>query len=148
MCSAKLTPRKKRRFLEVLVETANVTKAAEAAQLHRRFCYELRAQDAAFAAEWDAALVVYAESILEPEADRRAAEGCVRKKFTRSGEPIIDPETDKQYEEREYSDTLLIFRLKGLKPNTYRDNVKQTVVGPNDGPIEFIEIVTPQGANA
>jgi len=61
--------------------------------------------------------------LLESEAERRAAQGLVRKKFTGKGEPVMDPETGEQYVEREFSDPLLMFLLKGLRPEKYRDNV-------------------------
>jgi hypothetical protein len=51
---------------------------------------------------------------------------------------------------REYSDTLLIFLLKGARPQKYRDNVRQEVSGPNGAPLIptkiVIEVVpTPKG---
>jgi hypothetical protein len=36
---------------------------------------------------------------------------------------------------REYSDTLLMFLLKGLLPERYRDRVKAEISGPAGGPI-------------
>lgn len=59
-------------------------------------------------------------SALEAEADRRAMEGVKRLKF-HQGQAIVDPETGKPYEEREYSDGLLIMRLKALDPEKYRE---------------------------
>lgn len=61
--------------------------------------------------------------VLEGVARHRAAEGIARKKFYR-GEPLIDPETGQQYVEREYSDTLLIFLLKGRNPEVFGEKVK------------------------
>lgn len=86
---------------------------------------------------------------LEAEARRRAHDGLKRKKFTKSGDPIVDPETGEQYFEREYSDTLLIFLLKGLRPEKYRERFEHS--GPNGGPIQVtglkIEVVESRGAN-
>lgn len=65
----------------------------------------------------------HAADLLEQEARRRAHDGIQRKKFDR-GVPLMDPETGKQYVEHEYSDTLLIFLLKGVRPDVYRENVK------------------------
>jgi hypothetical protein len=135
MCSSKLTPRKKERFLEHLALTGNVSKSAEYASTARPFVYELKRSDPAFAAAWDDALLQYAER-LEDEADRRAVEGCVRKKFDK-GIPVIDPVTNVQYEEREYSDTLLIFRLKALKPDVYAERSKNEHTGKDGGAIEI-----------
>ena len=62
-----------------------------------------------------------ASRMLEDVAKSRAVDGVVRKKFGKDGEPIIDPETGLQYVEREYSDTLLIFLLKGNNPEKFRE---------------------------
>ena len=59
---------------------------------------------------------------LEREADRRAAEGVPRLKFDKHGRPLIDPRTGEPYVELEYSDQLLMFRLKRLDPEGYREN--------------------------
>lgn len=85
----------------------------------------------------DVALDRYAER-LEREADRRAIDGLLRKKFQRNGDPIIDPATGEQYEEREYSDTLLIVRLKAVKPAVYRDHIDLTSGGDKLQPIRVI----------
>ena len=58
--------------------------------------------------------------VMEQEALRRGVDGLTRKKFDK-GEPLIDPETGRQYVEREYSDSLLMFMLKARKPSTYRE---------------------------
>lgn len=123
MCRTDLTARKKALFLAKLAETGNVSRSCEAADISRQTVYTNKKAMADFAAEWTVAEDKYIER-LEAEADRRAVEGVRKKKFTKTGAPIMDPETGLQYEEREYSDTLLIFRLKGLRPDTYRDNSK------------------------
>jgi hypothetical protein len=63
---------------------------------------------------------------LEAEADRRAIEGLQRLRFYK-GQPIINPETGQPYEEREYSDTLLMFRARALAPEKYKDRSDVTV---------------------
>ncbi len=76
---------------------------------------------------------------LEQEARRRAVEGLQRLKF-HEGQAITIPcrKTDpgaletapgsgqyrRLYVEHEYSDTLLIFLLKGVRPEVYRENVQ------------------------
>jgi hypothetical protein len=127
------TPRKKARFIKRLTETGNITKAASYAPISRPCAYEHKENDPTFQSAWDDAIAVYAER-LESEADRRALEGTARKKFWQ-GLPINDPETGLQYEEREFSDTLLIFRLKALKPDVYADRSKSEVTGKDGGPI-------------
>ena len=57
-----------------------------------------------------------AVQVLEDEAVRRAYEG-VEKPVTVAGQREFV---------REYSDTLLIFLLKGARPQKYRDNVNVT----------------------
>lgn len=115
--------RKKGSFVAALRVSGSVTKAAEAAKLDRRLAYRWRDGDAAFAADWDEALEAATEA-LESEARRRAFEGVVRFKFDSKGNPLLDPRTGEPYVEYEYSDTLLIFLLKGLKPDKYRERVK------------------------
>lgn len=62
---------------------------------------------------------------LEDEALRRAKDGLRRLKFGKDGLPLNDPETNKPYTEYEYSDTLLMFLLKGLLPEKYNVNAKE-----------------------
>jgi hypothetical protein len=96
----------------------NVTKAAEAANIAPSTHYEWKSQ-----VEYATALTRLTDALadrLEAEADRRAVEGVPRKKF-HQGCPIDDPDTRKQYVENEFSDTLLIFRLKALRPDKYRE---------------------------
>jgi hypothetical protein len=137
----KLTPKKRAAFLAELARTGNVTLAAQEAKVHRTHVYQWRESDPDFAVAWDAALDQAAD-LLEEEARRRAYEGVPRLKFNR-GKPIMVPVVgadgltvrDKDgnvemvpYIEHEYSDTLLIFLLKGIRPEKYRERseVKHT----------------------
>ncbi len=116
--------------------------AARAAGVARQYAYECRelknkagdelkrAQE--FAAAWDDAIEESLDD-LESEARRRAFAGLIRKKFTRSGEPIMDPDTDAQYFEYEYSDTLMQFLLR---VHRYGDKNKVEITGANGGPLE------------
>lgn len=115
-------------FLASLARMGNVKLAADAAGVGRATAYEHRDADKAFAAGWAQAMQDAAD-LLEAEARRRAVDGLVQKKFTKAGEPIIDPETGQQYVERAYSDTLLTFLLRGARPEKYRDNVNATNTG-------------------
>lgn len=130
----KLTPKKRAAFLLELARAGNVTLAAQAAGVHRTHVYQWRESDLDFAAAWDAALDQAAD-LLEEEARRRAYEGLRRIKFDR-GRPIMVPavgadglvvKDDKgnpelvPYVEHEYSDTLLIFLLKGARPEKFRE---------------------------
>ena len=123
---AKATPQKKGRFLSVMRQTANATRAAAAIGVNRKTVYNWRDEDPEFAEAWLHARESYAEDVLEAEADRRAVEGVHHRTY-------FDKDGNAVGEERRYSDTLLIFRLKGLKPNEYKDvgayehNVKGTM---------------------
>ena len=60
---------------------------------------------------------------LEAIARRRAELGVKKFKFCH-GKPITDPETGEPYFEFEYDTRLLIFLLKALKPEKYRDRLE------------------------
>ncbi len=107
--TTKATAKKKREtFLSVLSETGSVTQAAKAAKLDRANLYRLRKNDEAFAEAWAEAEELGVEA-LEDEACRRAFDG---------------------------SDTLLIFLLKGKKPDKYRERTE--VTGKGGGPVTFV----------
>ncbi|MDX9861643.1 MAG: hypothetical protein RBS99_12080 [Rhodospirillales bacterium] len=99
--------------------------ACAAAGYKRRTVGEWRAADPEFAAEFEAALEVHVEA-LEAEADRRGRHGIEKPVFYQGRR--IDTI-------REYSDTLLIFRLKALDPK-YRDTQRHELTGRDGGPIE------------
>lgn len=63
---------------------------------------------------------------LEDEATRRAHEGLRKYKFKRDGTPILHPVTGEPYYEHEYSDLLLVFRMKGAMPERYRERHEHT----------------------
>ena len=132
------TPKKPRwrgAFLAALAQTGNVTAAARAAHVDRTTAYDLRAADPEFAALWRAALDEAAD-LLEQEARRRAHDGLVRYKFDRKGQPLLHPTTGQPYCELEYSDTLLIFLLKGARPEKYRERADLNLAGKDGGPIQ------------
>ena len=118
------TPKKRRMFLAALAACGNVTRAAQAACCTREGAYHLRTQDADFAAAWDDALEQAAD-VLEQEAFRRAHDG-VEEPLTCARGLIYDETTGQPVTVRKYSDTLLIFLLKGARPQKYRDNVNVT----------------------
>ena len=66
--------------------------------------------------------------VLEDEAVRRAKEG-VEEPVYQGGKLVGHVQ--------KYSDTLLIFLLKGAKPQKYGDKVRHTN-GDGDGPIQFV----------
>ncbi len=93
------TPEKREKFLTALREAGTVTHACEAAGIGKRTAYDWREADTDFAREWDAVIESVADD-LEHEAKRRAIEG---------------------------SDTLLIFLLKGQRPDKYAERTKSEV---------------------
>ena len=82
-------------FFATLKQCGNVSAACKAAGIDRKTSYNHKASDANFAQQWEDCLQEVAD-YLEEEADRRAMAG---------------------------SDLLLIFRLKGLRPERYRERV-------------------------
>ncbi len=88
------------RFLALLSDYGNVTIAAKGAGVSRFTAYRYRNTDTRFAQQWDAALELGIDG-LEDEARRRAVLA---------------------------SDTLLIFMLKALRPEKYRERVEQRTV--------------------
>lgn len=91
------TPQNRRAFLELLAETGNVKQVCTSLEFNRGSIYAWRDEDAAFKADWEAALQLGLAG-LEDEARRRAIQG---------------------------SDLLLIFLLKGGMPDKYRE--RQTI---------------------
>jgi hypothetical protein len=81
-------------FLTALEQTGSVTQACEAAKISRVWVYECRKENKQFAEEWEHALESGADALVD-EARRRAFAG---------------------------SDTLLIFLLKGLQPQRWRES--------------------------
>lgn len=133
----KPTPKKptwERGFLAALAETGNVRLSCLSAGVDWTTAYDRRRADPDFAAAW-AVAIEEAADLLEAEARRRAVEGVRRVKFHQGfpirvpvldtdGVPRVDARGDEittPYVEHEYSDTLLIFLLKGARPEKYRD---------------------------
>lgn len=123
MASHTISHRKKRAFLAAFAECGNVTEAADSVGIHRRTHYDWLANDpdyaAAFAEAEDEAV-----DRLETEARRRAVEGVRNEKshYFKGDLVGVDVET-------KYSDTLLIFLLKALRPEKYRERFETKHVG-------------------
>ena len=123
-------------FLTALAQTGNMSAACRAAQIGRAAVYYMRRTHPEFEEKYQEA---YEESLdlLELEARRRAHNGC--------DEPVIHqgrlcgiwvdaagnvvPEGTEgarliPLTVKKYSDTLLIFLLKGGRPEKFRDNFK------------------------
>jgi hypothetical protein len=117
-------------YLEALAESGVRSSAAQAVGLKYYQVYNRRQSDTVFAAAEDMALEQAADT-LEAEAWRRARDGVPRRKFAGSGENVIE------YEETNFSDTLLIFLLKGARPDKFKDRVASEMSGPGGKAIDI-----------
>ena len=124
------TPEKEAKFLEALADTCNVREACKAAGIARNSAYLWRRDEPDFRKKWEEAVEVGADA-LEEEAVRRAREGV---------DEAVYYKGDICGTVRKYSDTLLIFLLKGAKPKKYGDKVALTG-GDKPLAIEFRSIV-------
>jgi len=110
-------------FLAVLAETGHVGFAAGEAKIPITTLYRHKRQNKKFREQWDESIDCAVETILEPEAVRRGVSGWE--------EPLSYQGRWTGDYVRKYSDTLLIFLLKGAKPEKYRERFdytgKQTV---------------------
>ena len=107
-----LSPTTQAAFLTQLAESGNVRRACRQVGRCPATIYKYRQRDPAFAALWDETMAVAMDTVLEPEVIRRAVEGVERPVY-HQGEQVGTV--------REYSDTLLIFLLKGWRPERYKD---------------------------
>ncbi len=115
----KFTPKKREQFLDALCELPNVTRAARLIGMSRRGLYDIREADKDFAQAWDDAVDEGVDAI-EVELHRRAVEGTTKPVF-QGGRHIGDIQ--------EYSDTLLMFMLKALRPDKYRERTETSHSG-------------------
>jgi hypothetical protein len=116
---------KKEAFLKALAKLGNISDACRKARVPRRTVYNWKAEDADFAQAWAEAEET-AVDVLEREARRRAASGTLKPVYY-LGKKVGTI--------REYSDTLLIFLLKGARPDKYADRVKNEHSGPGGGAV-------------
>lgn len=125
---------KKRAFLASFAECGNRTQAAEDAEIDRSLLYkEPWREDEAFQDAMRVAEQMAADR-LEAEARRRAVEGVKEPRFTGTGE--VAGHVVK------YSDTLLIFLLKGARPRKYADF--QKIGGPEGEALAAPNIYLPE----
>lgn len=130
----KKRPRWAKAFLVALARTGNIRQSCEVSEIGRTTAYALRDADPTFAADWETALEESAD-LLEQEVRRRAEQGVQRLKFhngsaimvqalSPEGIPLVNDKNEPimvPYVEHEYSDTLAIFLLKGIRPEKYRE---------------------------
>jgi hypothetical protein len=142
------------KFCEALSLTGNVRLSCIATGVGRSTAYDERKRNPDFAASWDSALDE-ATDVLEQEAARRAVHG-VDEPVTSGGKLVMvdgevtDPETGEKKTVkvplmvRKYSDTLLIFLLKGARPQKYRDNYRPPEPLPDFDLDADVSQMTPQ----
>lgn len=126
---SKLREQKLAVFIKLLAECGNVSRAVQGAGMSnadRVSLYRIRRQDAEFAEAWDEAAAMGVMA-LEDEMRRRAFEG-VEEPVIYKGK-IAKDENGVPLVMRKYSDNLLMFALKGAKPDKYRD--KPAVLSAN-----------------
>lgn len=114
---ADTTERNKRVFLAAYGESGVLTDAARIAGVSRTTVYEWQEHDDHFAHEMRQKLEESTE-LLEREAIRRARDGVVKETPIHHNGKIIYTVV-----EHKYSDGLMMFMLKGRKPDTYRENL-------------------------
>ncbi len=126
-------------FLRAYVETGGrIAKAAQAAGVSRFTHYRKLESSAEYRKAFEIAQQ-QAVDLLEEEAVRRAHEG-VAKPVVYQGAftyPMLRDKVTGQYTERseeplairEYSDSLLMFLLRGAKPQKYRERYDHTLSG-------------------
>lgn len=122
MCSGvPVTQEQWQTFLGSLATCGNVTQACRDAGIARMTAYARRAADGEeeFGSAWAIAAAMGAEG-LEDEARRRAFDGW--------DEPITFKGAITEHVTK-YSDTLLIFLLKGSMPDKYKDRVATQLSG-------------------
>ena len=125
------TPDQDDLFFAKIRRTGNVSKALKAAKYKRTATYAMREKDEAFAIEWNAAVDEYVDA-MEEELDRRGITG-IEEPIVYQGQ--IQMKDGKVQTVRRFDTTAAIFRLKGLRPEKYREHFK--LAGKGGGPIEI-----------
>jgi hypothetical protein len=112
----KLTHAGKRTMIATLAETGNISEACRLINIGRRTHYAWMQEDEEYRRAVDDAMETAAD-LLEKEARRRAVQGV--------DEPVFY-KGDECGAVTRYSDTLLIFLLKGVRPEKFRDRYEMT----------------------
>lgn len=117
-----------RAFLAAYAQTANLTKAAEAAKIDRTLHYR-----------WIAKFPKYQKAFCE--AERQAGDFIEGEAVRRATEGVLEPvfyQGEKCGAVRRYSDGVMLTLLRGFKPQKYSQ--KTEITGADGGPLA-IEIV-------
>lgn len=111
----KTTSIKKEKFLLMYSQNGNISRSAQIVGIDRTSHYRWMKDDPNYYEAFTEAQGQFADN-LEAEAIRRAYEG-VEQPIYYQGEEVGQV--------RKYSDTLLIFLLKGSKPEKYKERIEQ-----------------------
>lgn len=103
-------------FIAELCIRGIILRACEASGLNRRTAYDWKETFPEFNQRWEDALESAADR-MEEEAARRAQDGVLKDVY-HQGEVVG--------QERIYSDSLIMFMLKGMRPHKFRENVNVT----------------------
>ncbi len=123
---------KKKAFLDELTRNGGrVPAAAKKAGIDRTTPHIWAKRDAKFRAQMMEAIELSTD-VLEQEAIRRAM-GAKRKLFDEDGRPVTDRVGG--------SDTLLIFLLKGRKPEVYREKLAERTGVRDSRQVQFTLVV-------
>lgn len=141
----------KKRLLAAYAKTGNVTIACLAAKVSRNSHYRWLETDPTYQKAFDLAQRE-ADDYLEAEARRRALDGIDEPVIYQGelmGEKVEYNDTPEKNHfipltVKKYSDTLLIFLMKGARPEKYRDNHRHEISGPGGKPIETKDVLREQ----
>ncbi len=122
----KTLQQKKKAFLTAFSECGNISQAAELAGIDRKNHYNWLKDDPDYPDQFYDADQKACDK-LEQEARRRAIYGTSEPVFHKGEQCGVV---------QKYSDTLLIFLMKGANPEKYRENIRQEITGAGGGPIE------------
>lgn len=109
---------RKKRFLEHLSVSGNISEAGRVAEVRRSTLYLWKETDQDFSSRWEDALEEAADA-LEAEARRRAVEGY-DEPITYAGRVVCDPDTGNPIVRKRYSDGLMAFLLRAHRPSRFR----------------------------
>jgi hypothetical protein len=126
---------KKRAFLTAYATLGNITSAAKAAKIGRQTHYDWCDADPEYVQAFHHAKEAFGD-MLEAEALRRATKG-VEHTIYQGGRAVG--------KKKEYSDTLLIFLMKGERPDKYKERTSTELTGAGGKPITVSFISPSEG---
>jgi hypothetical protein len=140
----KFNATRRKRFLELLARTGNVTRSAAAVGVARQNIYAAREVDPEFRRAWDEAIDAGMDD-LEGEVLRRARDG-IPEPVVSGGRVVTVPDPENPNGPlvplmvRKYSDTLAVTLLKAHRPEKYRDRSAVEHTGKGGGPIQHRDV--------